>query len=618
MLLLTDEFIDAREAGQVVGALGGPGARTGVDHAGTLAVDHGALRFGWFPAPGWDRAAVAYGPFPAEPGLVAAVRLLPGLPTSQIVGERPIDAPSRVVPNLAIGWYDAARPADPATAGAAFVVDAHDGADARLLAGGAVALERMQNVVFDLVLVVRADDVLYLVASHAGVAGAAPFGSLRPVAVGPRPATDELFLGLHVRVLGEVDYQLDARVHEVRVARLDPDRWGPLDACSFVGRGPLDPSWAVAGGVLERGPRGLGAARGRPHAARPLDVPLGLLRASIALDTASARGHLGIHAGARRVHLAPGHVRIEAADVPRPALGFATSGAVPAGHSGTVEITDDGERLRVRLDGTDVCDAPSETEPGRTLTMGVDGPGFRIEQLEAYPRTVDCPPEVRFDPPWDQTGDRVVWRDDFDGPRTLLDDPPAGAPPWHRLFGAGRMHRGGGRVVVAATRDEPNPGRTLYALPWTEPDFADLEVEITAPGTARGTGHMARGGFVVWESPLDYVIVNFWLDDGFHGSSVSMFVHANGSEPPWEHDAMWTNAGARIQPGRSSRLRLATDGDHFFVRLDDEPVLWRRRSDIRVDAAPLAIRAVGLAANWEWGDDTGSEFRDFVARGAGR
>jgi hypothetical protein len=45
-------------------------------------------------------------------------------------------------------------------------------------------------------------------------------------------------------------------------------------------------------------------------------------------------------------------------------------------------------------------------------------------------------------------------------------------------------------------------------------------------------------------------------------------------------------------------------------------VLYRALTDIYPEAARLELRRVGLVVNWEWGDDTGSLLRAFVARGA--
>jgi hypothetical protein len=49
--------------------------------------------------------------------------------------------------------------------------------------------------------------------------------------------------------------------------------------------------------------------------------------------------------------------------------------------------------------------------------------------------------------------------------------------------------------------------------------------------------------------------------------------------------------------------------------LDDEPLLYRRVRDIYPTAPPIRINRVGVVANWEWGDDTGTVFRNFTARG---
>ena len=59
--------------------------------------------------------------------------------------------------------------------------------------------------------------------------------------------------------------------------------------------------------------------------------------------------------------------------------------------------------------------------------------------------------------------------------------------------------------------------------------------------------------------------------------------------------------------GRRSTLRVASDGDHVAVRLDGQPVLYRRVRDLYPWASPLSISRVGLAVNREWGDDTGTD-----------
>ena len=72
--------------------------------------------------------------------------------------------------------------------------------------------------------------------------------------------------------------------------------------------------------------------------------------------------------------------------------------------------------------------------------------------------------------------------------------------------------------------------------------------------------------------------------------------------------------GDKVTWGRPFRLRLTCDGDRFVVFLGGEAILERSLSDLYPDDPPLQIRAVGLGTNWEWGDDTGSVFKEFVAR----
>jgi hypothetical protein len=57
------------------------------------------------------------------------------------------------------------------------------------------------------------------------------------------------------------------------------------------------------------------------------------------------------------------------------------------------------------------------------------------------------------------------------------------------------------------------------------------------------------------------------------------------------------------------------DGDHFLVRIDGEPVLQRRLTDVYPRQRAMKITRIGLFTNWEWGTDTGTIFRDLVARG---
>jgi hypothetical protein len=151
-------------------------------------------------------------------------------------------------------------------------------------------------------------------------------------------------------------------------------------------------------------------------------------------------------------------------------------------------------------------------------------------------------------------------------------------------------------------------------VPWDDPCFADLEVDVLPPGTARSQGQGSRVGLVFWQDAGTYVVLNVWVDDSptHNGSAVSMFFCSQGHERM--ANAIWTNIGRRVTWGRRSTLRAASDGEHVLVRVDGEPVLYRRMRDLYPTAPRVAITRVGLAVNREWGDDTGSTFFDFVAR----
>jgi hypothetical protein len=59
---------------------------------------------------------------------------------------------------------------------------------------------------------------------------------------------------------------------------------------------------------------------------------------------------------------------------------------------------------------------------------------------------------------------------------------------------------------------------------------------------------------------------------------------------------------------------VAFDGNHYLAQIDGESVLHRALTDVYPFATRLEIHRVGLVANWEWGNDTGTLFQEFVAR----
>ncbi|MCB1184614.1 nucleotide-binding protein, partial [bacterium] len=234
--------------------------------------------------------------------------------------------------------------------------------------------------------------------------------------------------------------------------------------------------------------------------------------------------------------------------------------------------------------------------------------------LETLPRRVALPPALHGAEPWRPGPTRTVFADPLRGAPGDLDgrDLPGGGATWRRTFGRGALDVGPDGARWRASVAAPLPGRTLYTIAWDDPDFAELEVTLTPPGTSRGQSEHGTAGFCLWQDDGHHLLVNTWLDDCYGGASLSSFPTIGGFEDLY--DAIWTNVGDRIAWGRPLRLRLACDGLRYLVHIDDEPVLYRSLADIYPGCRPLRIRRVGLLGNWEWGADTGTAFADFAAR----
>jgi hypothetical protein len=221
-----------------------------------------------------------------------------------------------------------------------------------------------------------------------------------------------------------------------------------------------------------------------------------------------------------------------------------------------------------------------------------------------------------FERPWRRLGKWALISDKFKGGAGILAGrlPQVGHGQWQRLLGRGSLEiaaAGGARVNGSVAN--PNPGRTFHAVPWANKDFADLEAIITPPGSRRGQDERCRSGLVFWQDKDNYLSFTAWLDDHYEGASISVFVKRHGFEELY--DAIWTMVDDAVSWGKPFKLRVAFDGNRFVVLLGDEPVTERALTDLYPEDPPLCISQVGLATNWEWGDDTGSIFESFTARG---
>ena len=223
-----------------------------------------------------------------------------------------------------------------------------------------------------------------------------------------------------------------------------------------------------------------------------------------------------------------------------------------------------------------------------------------LRSVEAHPRHVPIPDELDCGPPWAPPPSAPVFEERFDlvGVELAGATTPSGGRPWQRVEGEGAIELLGDHARVRADRERPNPGRTIFTVPWDDPGFADLELEMTIPGTERGEGHNGRCGVVFWQDPDNYLVVNFCVDDVFDGASISTFYRLGGHEDMY--DAVWTLVPGVLW-GERCTLRTAFDGERFLASTNGEPCLVRALRDVYPDTPSLSIEQVGIIVNREVG-----------------
>jgi hypothetical protein len=284
----------------------------------------------------------------------------------------------------------------------------------------------------------------------------------------------------------------------------------------------------------------------------------------------------------------------------------------------SVQVTDDGENIRLYVNGETVygsvlSDTRLNDATGVGLLVTGDGEVVPVRSFEAHPRSVPIPAELDLGEPWVRAGTRVVAKDDFVGPAADLAgrNTPVGGKTWSRDIGQGVIDlTGQGTAKIRATLKDPCPGRTAYMLPWDNPAFADVSVTITPPGTRRGVREKGRGGLIFWQDERNYITFSVFLDD-WYGSSIAAFFYVDGYEELF--DAVWTNLGKRVYWGMPYDFRVVFDGNRFLAYVNGEPVLYRSITDIYPDWHHMPINRTGLVVNWEYGNDTGTVFKDFAA-----
>jgi hypothetical protein len=540
--------------------------------------------------------------------------------------------------NLAVGWFPSEAPGNPLAQGNSFIMHALGpecgGLWARTGSASLEAVRGLQNVPVYYFVVLRERGAAYYAASIPGVPGLAAHPHMRLLAIDALNEDKTVFAGVHQSVLGQIGFRAETRVYRTQVITLPGfDKWygSAHGADALTGEGSLALSsaeaggnWQVHEGGFQRTAQGLVATEAANAATLELGLPAGLVHVLIKTTDQAVEG-VGIiwrakdednfwcfEAGSRQCQLA---VKEKGVWSRFPATQWHR---LAPNALNSLQVTDDGEDIRLHLNG-ELVYATSFTDrrlqDGRGV--GIQAAGVKAASLrsfEAHPREIPVPKAFDLGKPWLAEGSRIVVSDDFQGSAADLAGraTPMGDRTWRKEMGKGVIQlTGSGAAKVLGTVEKPCPGRTAYTVDWPRPELADVEVRITPPGIQRGNHEKGRGGLIFWQDDRNYITWTVFVDD-WYGTSIAAFFHVDGFEELY--DAVWTNVGKRIHWGVPYDFRVVCDGKQFLAFVNGEPVLYRALSDIYPDWDHLNLHRVGIVANWEWGNDTGSRFEKFVAK----
>jgi hypothetical protein len=540
--------------------------------------------------------------------------------------------------NLAVGWFDSDRPFDPLQRGNSIVVHSL-GAECGELwsrAGDSVlkSVRGVQNIPMYYLVVLRERGAAYYAASLLKAPGFNKFPTLRLLGIDPFDTQKEVHAGVHQSVLGQIGWRAETRVYRNQVTLVpEYSQWygSAHGADQLTGEGSLHISpaetggqWNVREGDFRRTAEGLITQSLGSEAVLPLPSPAGLVHVLVETNAEKVdnvallwrvqddKNFWGFHVSSKGCWLNCTFNGIST-DFP-----LVTDNTLLPNGINSVQVSDDGESIRLYLNGEMLYGgALVDTRLNHALATGVrvSAKGVRLRDFEAHPREIPVPANLSFQPFGFQDGTRTVFEDDFSGPagtelagRSTV----SGGGVWKKEIGIGAVKLTGTTAAkVQGSIAQPSPGRLAYTLPWKNSAFADVAVRLTAPGTRRGSREKGRGGLIFWQDERNYLTLSFFVDD-WYGTSVAGFFYVDGLEDLY--DAVWTNLGKRIYWGVPYDYRVVFDGEKFMCYINEEPVFYRALSDIYPSWRKLEINQIGLVTSWEFGNDTGTIFQDFVAK----
>ena len=539
---------------------------------------------------------------------------------------------NKINDNLAVGWYPDAVPENPTETGNGFVVRATGAENGELLARVGTNLlsvfRGLQNVPVCYVIILREQGAAYYAASLPQVYGLPTYPQLRPVAIDAIDSQATVYAGIHQSVLGQIGFRADTRVSGVKVEISKFAAWYGTahTADSFIGTGNMTANspevggdWQVLSGSFDRTEKGLAADLGNSLAIIDPQAVSGLIHLAIAVEKTPAdlriiwRFQDGDNYWCCRLN--DNRVGLELVEAGLTSEIFSNQYSLSLNSTTYLQILDDGEEFKIYLNGQSIGDRFSYKQLATATGLGIAiqaSPNLYLHHFEAHPRTVTIP-SLELDSPWWREGTNTVIKDDFQVGGDLAGKATSqGDRVWQKTIGKGVFKIQPSRAKVEANVEHPNPGRTAYTVPWDNPSFADVSVTIIPPGKERGQGEKGRGGLIFWQDKDNYIIINTWLDDFYEGESISCFFRLGGFEEIY--DAVWSNIGAAIAFGQPYILKVVFDGNNYIVRVNEQTVLYRALTDVYPWATALKINRLGIVANWEWGNDTGSGFSNFVVK----
>ncbi|MGL5870914.1 MAG: nucleotide-binding protein [Xenococcaceae cyanobacterium] len=541
--------------------------------------------------------------------------------------------------NLTVGWFSSEIPVNPLKEGNNFIIRATGPNNGELLTrvGDNIlsAFRNLQNLQIYYIIILREKGAAYYAAAIPNAHGLSAYPNMRPIAIDPFNDDRSVYAAIYQSVLGQIGFRVDTRVYGTKVETIPElsDWYGTaIAADSLLGNELLGDripaigsSWKIVKGSYQLTQSGAIATADESIALLNVDRPIGLIHAIV--ETSSLVTPLAMVWRCRddgnfwRWILSNEGCQLQIVENNSiRSIAVSNEYYLPQNTTSSLQILDDGQEISFYFNGklvfdnrfNDICFADANN-------IGIGAAAANdaqyIRYFEAHPRSIHIPTQLDLGAPWWKESKQIVISDDFVGESGNLANRTTtiGNKVWRKDLGKGKfVVTGDGRVVVTDAKTKPYPGRTFYTIDWDYENFADLQVDITPPGTSRNYGEKSRAGLIFWQDPKNYLIVNIWLNDNYKSAALSSFYHLDGGDEIF--DGAWTNLGDRVTWGVKYTSRVIFDGMHYIAFIDGEPVFYRALTDIYPDASALKIDRVGIVVNWEWGDDTGSVFENFIAK----